>query len=277
MGFYSPSQLVQDAQRHNVAILPVCVNASQDNHTVVSQQNGLAIRLGMRQIKGLSEHGIQSVLANRPHSGYRHPSQVKQLSINKKDIELLASANALHNVSGDRFQTRWAIMDSASDLPLFSQIDDSFEKGHDEQGLQQPSEMQDLLEDFTSVGISLNKHPITLLEEANRLGRFTHMKDLKQQRHKSMVTVVGLVTGKQSPGTAAGVTFVTLEDNTGNINVVVWGATARAQQQAYLTAKALKVQGILEKEGEVVHVIAGKLIDITDEIVGLKTKSRDFH
>ncbi|MCG9551993.1 error-prone DNA polymerase [Vibrio sp. Isolate31] len=277
MGFYSPSQLVQDAQRHNVAILPVCVNASQDNHTVVSQQNGLAIRLGMRQIKGLSEHGIQSVLANRPHSGYRHPSQVKQLSINKKDIELLASANALHNVSGDRFQTRWAIMDSASDLPLFSQIDDSFEKGNDKQGLQQPSEMQDLLEDVTSVGISLNKHPITLLEEANRLGRFTHMKNLKQQRHKSMVTVVGLVTGKQSPGTAAGVTFVTLEDNTGNINVVVWGATARAQQQAYLTAKALKVQGILEKEGEVVHVIAGKLIDITDEIVGLKTKSRDFY
>ncbi|ARP37799.1 error-prone DNA polymerase [Vibrio syngnathi] len=272
MGFYSPSQLVQDAQRHNVAILPVCVNTSQDNHIVVEHQNGLAIRLGLRQIKGLSEHGIQSILANRPRSGYRHPSQVKQLSINKKDIELLASANALHNVSGDRFQTRWALMDSASDLPLFSQVHDDIKHS-----LHQPSEMQNLLEDFSSVGISLNKHPITLLEETNRLGRFTHMKDLKQQRHKSMVTVVGLVTGKQSPGTAAGVTFVTLEDNTGNINVVVWGATARAQQQAYLTAKALKVQGVLEKEGEVVHVIAGKLIDITDEIVGLNTKSRDFH
>ncbi|TKF01018.1 DNA polymerase III subunit alpha [Vibrio kanaloae] len=272
MGFYSPSQLVQDAQRHNLVILPVCVNTSQENHTVVSHQNGLAIRLGLRQIKGLSEHGIQSVLANRPHSGYRHPSQVKQLSINKKDIELLASANALHNVSGDRFQTRWALMDSASDLPLFRQAYDKVEHA-----LHKPNEMQDLLEDFTSVGISLNKHPITLLEEAGRLGRFTHMKDLIQQRHKSMVTVVGLVTGKQSPGTAAGVTFVTLEDSTGNINVVVWGATARAQQKAYLTAKALKVQGILEKEGEVMHVIAGKLIDITDEIVGLKTKSRDFH
>ena len=272
MGFYSPSQLVQDAQRHNVVILPVCVNASQDNHIVVEHQNGLAIRLGLRQIKGLSEHGIHSVLANRPQSGYRHPSQVKQLSMSKKDIELLASANALHNVSGNRFQTRWAMMDSASDLPLFSQVHDDIEHSW-----HQPSEMQNLLEDFSSVGISLNKHPITLLEEANRLGRFTHMKDLAQQRHKSMVTVVGLVTGKQSPGTAAGVTFVTLEDNTGNINVVVWGATARAQQQAYLTAKALKVQGILEKEGEVVHVIAGKLIDITEEIVGLNTKSRDFH
>ncbi|MGB2145547.1 MAG: error-prone DNA polymerase [Vibrio toranzoniae] len=277
MGFYSPSQLVQDAQRHNLVILPVCVNTSQENHTVVSHQNGLAIRLGLRQIKGLSEHGIQSVLANRPHSGYRHPSQVKQLSMSKTDIELLASANALHNVSGDRFQTRWAIMDSASDLPLFSQVYDDTKDDHGEHTLHKPNEMQDLLEDFTSLGISLNKHPITLLEEANRLGRFTHMKDLIQQRHKSMVTVVGLVTGKQSPGTAAGVTFVTLEDSTGNINVVVWGATARAQQKAYLTAKALKVQGILEKEGEVMHVIAGKLIDITDEIVGLKTKSRDFH
>ncbi|WP_135383968.1 error-prone DNA polymerase [Vibrio tasmaniensis] len=277
MGFYSPSQLVQDAQRHNVVVLPVCVNASQDNHTVIAHQNGLAIRLGLRQIKGFSEHGIQSVLANRPQSGYRHPSQVKQLSMNKKDIELLASANALHNVSGDRFQTRWAIMDSASDLPLFSQVYGDVGDGHDEHALHKPNEMQDLLEDFTSVGISLNKHPITLLEEAGRLGRFTHMKDLIQQRHKSMVTVVGLVTGKQAPGTAAGVTFVTLEDNTGNINVVVWGATARAQQQAYLTAKALKVQGVLEKEGEVVHVIAGKLIDITDDIIGLNTKSRDFH
>ncbi|MFA0193282.1 error-prone DNA polymerase [Vibrio artabrorum] len=272
MGFYSPSQLVQDAQRHNVVVLPVCVNASQDNHVVVKHQKGLAIRLGLRQIKGFSEHGIQCVLANRPPSGYRHPNQIKQLSMNKKDIELLASANALHNVSGDRFQTRWAIMDSVSDLPLFSQAYED-----DKQVLNKPNEMQDLLEDFTSTGLSLNKHPITLLEEANQLGRFTHMQDLKQQRHQSMVTVVGLVTGKQSPGTAAGVTFVTLEDNTGNINVVVWGSTARAQQQAYLTAKALKVQGILEKQGEVVHVIAGKLIDITDKIVGLHTQSREFH
>ncbi|MFA0070686.1 error-prone DNA polymerase, partial [Vibrio breoganii] len=103
---------------------------------------------------------------------------VKQLSMSKKDIELLASANALHNVSGNRFQTRWAMMDSASDLPLFSQVHDDIEHSW-----HQPSEMQNLLEDFSSVGISLNKHPITLLEEANRLGRFTHMKDLAQQRH----------------------------------------------------------------------------------------------
>ena len=108
--------------------------------------------------------------------------------------------------------------------------------------------MQDLLEDFTSVGISLNKLPITLLEVGQPIRSNHSYEDLKQQRHKSMVTVVGLVIGKQSPGTAAGVTFVTLEDNTGNIYMMVCETTARAQQQAYLTAKALKVQGILEKK-----------------------------
>ncbi|MFM2597859.1 error-prone DNA polymerase [Vibrio fortis] len=271
MGFYSPSQLVQDAQRHGVKVLPVCVNASQRDHIVVNQEQKLAIQLGLRQIKGLSEQAMESLVANRPYQGYRHPNQVTQLSINRRDIELLASANAMHSVSGDRFQTRWALMDSASELPLFRDIHES------PQPLRQPNATQDLLEDFTSTGISLNQHPISLLEQANKLGRFTHMQDLKHQRDKSMVTVVGVVTGKQSPGTAAGVTFFTLEDNTGNINVVVWKATARCQQQAYLTAKILKVKGIIEKEGDVLHVIAGQLIDLTDELEGLKTQSREFH
>jgi len=271
MGFYSPSQLVQDAQRHHVKVLPVCVNASQRDHTVVKTEQGLAIRLGLRQVKGLSEQAMESLVANRPYQGYTHPNQITQLSINRRDVELLASANAMHNVSGDRFQTRWTLMDSASELPLFRDV-------HEQpQPLRQPNATQDLLEDFTSTGISLNQHPITLLEQANKLGRFVHMQDLKHQRDKSLVTVVGVVTGKQSPGTAAGVTFFTLEDNTGNINVVVWKATARCQQQAYLTAKILKVKGIIEKEGDVVHVIAGQLIDLTDELTGLKTKSREFH
>ncbi len=95
--------------------------------------------------------------------------------------------------------------------------------------------------------------------------------------HQSLVTVVGVVTGKQAPGTAAGVTFFTLEDDTGNINVVVWQATARAQKQAYLTAKVLMVKGILEREGEVTHIIAGRLIDMTEKLQGLQSKSRDFH
>jgi error-prone DNA polymerase len=88
---------------------------------------------------------------------------------------------------------------------------------------------------------------------------------------------VGIVTGRQSPGTAAGVTFITLEDDTGNINVVIWQATARAQKQAYLSAKILQVKGILEKEGDVMHVVAGRLTDMSDKLTELDASSRDFH
>lgn len=190
----------------------------------------------------------------------------------RRDIELLASANAFQILSGNRYNARWAAMDSLSDLPLFHHIEEpsvSYQA--------QPSEYESLIEDYASTGLSLNRHPITLLEEAGILPRFTRMKQLVDKEHKSLVTVAGVVTGRQSPGTAAGVTFFTLEDDTGNINVVVWSATARAQKQAYLTSKILMVKGILEREGEVIHVIAGKLIDCTHYLSNLQSKSRDFH
>ncbi|MGF1756089.1 error-prone DNA polymerase, partial [Vibrio makurazakiensis] len=272
MGFYSASQLVQDAQRHGVTILPVCINQSQSDHTVVKQQGSLAIQLGLRIVKGLSKHGIECVIMNRPTQGYTHLNHVTQLSINRKDIELLASANAMQVLSGNRYKTRWHMMDSTNDLPLFNQLEEPTNTY-----THQPNEIQSLVEDFSSTGVTLNKHPITLLDEAGHLGRFHRLNQLQHIEHKSLVTVIGLVTGKQSPGTAAGVTFFTLEDDTGNINVVVWGATARAQQQAYLTAKVLKVKGILEREGQVIHVIAGRLIDMSDQLENLKTRSRDFH
>ncbi|GAL36917.1 DNA polymerase III alpha subunit [Vibrio maritimus] len=165
-------------------------------------------------------------------------------------------------------------MDSLDDLPLFqhgaqSAVADPLPY--------KPSAIEDMLEDFSSMNVSLSKHPITLLDEAGKLGRFTRMTELINKEHQSLVTVVGMVTGKQSPGTAAGVTFFTLEDDTGNINVVVWQATARAQKQAYLTSKILKVKGILEREGEVTHVIAGRLIDMTEQLSELKVQSREFH
>jgi len=140
-----------------------------------------------------------------------------------------------------------------------------------------PSEYQDLIEDYAATGLSLHKHPIQLLREAGQLSRVTTAKALKTIRHKQTVTVAGVVIGRQSPGTAAGVTFVTLEDDTGNINVVVWVATARAQKQAFLASKVLKVTGIVEREGDVIHVIAGRLQDITDTLDGLNSYSRDFH
>jgi len=272
MGFYSASQLVQDARRHKVDILPICVNASLYDHQMVSHQGGLAIRLGFRQIKGFSQQSAKQLIHARAKSGFTHAGQIKHIGLNRRDVELLASANAMHTLSQNRYQTRWAMMDSLSDLPLFQDTQDDTTPL-----IGTPTESQTLLEDYASTGLSLAKHPITLLDDAGVLGRFTRMQELKNKEHQSLVTVTGVVTGKQSPGTAAGVTFFTLEDDTGNINVVVWKATARAQKSAYLTAKILQVKGILEKEGEVHHVIAGRLIDMTDKLQGLHSKSRDFH
>lgn len=272
MGFYSASQLVQDAKRHHVSILPVSVNHSDYDHSVVPQQNGYAIQLGLRLIKGLSRKGAEQVLNNRPLSGFTDSQQLKRIGLTKKDIESMASANAFQSFCGDRYNTRWQVMDSVHDLPLFQ--------------TQEPSKKtfsftenatDALTEDYAATGLSLEQHPITLLDKAGKLGRFSRQVELLSKAHQSLVSVVGLVTGRQSPGTAAGVTFVTLEDDTGNVNVVVWARTARAQKQSYLTAKILRVDGILEHDGNVTHVIAGKLTDITEELSSLTAYSRDFH
>ncbi|WP_343290916.1 error-prone DNA polymerase [Vibrio harveyi] len=273
MGFYSPSQLIQDARRHGVEVLPVCINHSSYQHHLVKRPNGrLGVQLGFRLVKGFNQESAFRLVERRPSSGYRAIQEVKQILRNRRDIELLASANAFQILSGNRYNARWAAMDSLSDLPLFHHMEEPIVSYQ-----AQPSEYENLVEDYASTGLSLSRHPITLLEEAGKLPRFTRMKQLVEKEHKSLVTVVGVVTGRQSPGTAAGVTFFTLEDDTGNINVVVWRATARAQKQAYLTSKVLMVKGILEREGEVTHVIAGKLIDCTHNLAELKSKSRDFH
>ena len=272
MGFYSASQLVQDAKRHNVIVLPVCINTSTYDYQVVKHLNKLAIRLGFRQIKGFSRSSANSIVQLRPSQGFTHINQVKQCHLNKKDIELLSSADALYCLNQHRYQTRWDIMDSISDLPLFHHLEEERTLS-----LTAPSDYQTLLEDYATTGLSLRHHPITLLDQAKLIGRFTRMQELPCKNDQSLVTVVGVVTGKQSPGTASGVTFITLEDDTGNINVIVWKATARAQKSPYLNAKILKVKGILEKEGETLHVIAGKLIDLTSSMAELTAHSRDFH
>ena len=272
MGFYSASQLIQDARRHGICVLPVCVNHSDIDHQVVQHQQQRAIRLGLRQIKGLSSGGAQALIEQRPPQGFHYPGQLKRCALNQRDLEALASANALHAIADNRYATRWAMMDSLSDLPLFANLEEEAPPL-----THQPSDFDTLLEDYAALGLSLTQHPVTLLDQAGELGRFTRQRDLTGLAHQSLVTVVGVVTGRQSPGTAAGVTFFTLEDDTGNINVVVWQATARAQKSAYIGAKMLMVKGILEREGSVIHVIAGRLIDLTPKLEQLQTRSRNFH
>lgn len=275
MGFYSPSQLIQDAQRHNIRVLPLCINHSVWDHQLENNNGTMSMRLGFRLVKGLREATIEQVVSSRnnksPEPRFNHIAELKRLSIPRNELEALASSNALSSLAGNRFSSRWQMMDSEQDLPLFANVAEA-PTSYDIK----PTQYEELIEDYSSLGLSIDKHPIQLLRQSGRLGRYTPAVELVNVKHQTPVTVVGLVTGKQSPGTASGVTFITLEDDTGNTNVVVWVATARAQKQSYLTAKVLKVKGTLEKEQQVTHVIAGKLIDLTPELEQLELNSREF-
>jgi error-prone DNA polymerase len=285
MGFYSASQIIQDAKQHHVNVLGFCVNKSNYDHSLQGSMSSikdasklgvnntdLCIRMGLRLIKGLKSESINTVVKHRPIGGYQSIDQIRQLAIPSPCLQALASANAFSSMADNRYQARWELMDSVMELPLFAQhtsANDSYAK--------QPSLFDNLVEDYASTGLSIDLHPIALLRQANLLPKFYTADTLVDVPHQTLVSVVGVVTGKQSPGTAAGVTFITLEDHTGNISVVVWQSSAREQKKAYMNAKILQIKGILERgDGGVIHVIAGRLIDQTHLLAQLDTKTREF-
>jgi len=273
MGFYSPAQLIQDAKRHEIEILPVCVNSSDYDHTMEYHNRNWAIRLGIRLVKGANNIDADKLIKQRPKSGFTGINQIKGLNLPSHFIEAIASANAFHSVCENRYATRWLLMDTENDLPLLNQ-----QKTSKTNNIPCPSQTEILLEDYRATTLSLHSHPISLLRQANLLPRYTPASKLAAQPNQTHISVIGLVISRQRPGTSKGVTFITLEDDTGNINVVVWLATSRAQQQAYLKSTVLQVKGILERgDGDVTHIIAGKLVDFSHLLEELNNKSRDFH
>ncbi|WP_227537698.1 error-prone DNA polymerase [Marinobacter litoralis] len=275
MGFYSPSQLVQDARRHAVTVLPPDVNFSNWEHTLEGPNQHL--RLGLRIVQGLSRHGGQSVHENRPTQGYRSASELRTTAkLNQRDMELLAGANAMAGFTSDRHQAYWQLLEYEEPSALFAQETEADYQPQPCNQLPTPTEGQNVLADYRSQGLTLQRHPLVLLREQGHLQHCLTAEQLKSTRPGIPVQVAGLVTGRQRPGSAAGVTFVTLEDETGNVNIVVWLATARQQRKPLLTARLLHVKGVVEKEGDIVHVMAGKLSDLSHLINTLPVSSRDF-
>ena len=269
MGFYSPAQLIQDAARHQVYALPVDINKSSIDHTVVDNHR---FRLGLRQVNGLSDKAMNTLISQRPETGFSSLTEIKSLGLSRSELSALASANALKTLAKDRFNTRWQLMDSQMTLPLLKDQSDSTPQ------MLAPTAVEDLIEDYASLNLSLSQHPVRLLLEQHPLPHLTLANEVLNKAHKSPIRVVGCVVGRQAPGTAGGGTFMTLEDHTGNLNVVVWQSTARLQKKAFISSKILEVRGILERSEEgVTHIIAGKLIDHSDKFEQLLMHSRDFH
>ena len=274
MGFYSASQLTQDARRHGVEIRPVDVNRSDWDCTLEARDDGqAAMRLGLRQVKGLSEDAGRQVAVARGETAYSSIQQLQERTgLDRRELGALASAGALVSLEGHRHRARWAVAGVEQPTPLFTSMD-RFEAVP---LLKKPTEGQDIVADYQSLGLTLERHPLQLLR--HRLDRFHYRPAarLPELATGSPVSVAGLVITKQRPGTASGVTFVTLEDETGHINLIVWKAIAEQFRAALLNARLMGIRGELQIEGEVVHVIAGQLVDHTDMLGNLVVTSRDF-
>ncbi|MFQ5936691.1 MAG: OB-fold nucleic acid binding domain-containing protein, partial [Acidiferrobacterales bacterium] len=270
MGFYAPAQLVQDARRHGVQVLPVDVCTSEWDCTL----GGDALRLGLRMVKGLSRAGGDRIVAARTQAPFISVNDLARRAVlSRGDLETLARAGALANLSGNRRQARWQVLGVETPLPVLP--DAPTREGLP---LLRPlTEGEDIVTDYKSVGLTLRRHPLTLLRH-----RLTHLDmltaaELWQLPHGYAVRTAGLVITRQRPGTATGVLFLTLEDETGHFNVVVWGSLAQRYRQAVLGARLLGVVGEIQREGEVLHVIARHLEDHSTLLGRLVTRSRDFH
>ena len=297
MGFYSPSQLIQDAKRHHVVIKPIDVTKSDWAHTLEPDTNGqAALRLGLRMVKGFSESDASAITEQRQYRPFKSAEDLaERCKINNQHMEFLARAGALHMLSGHRHQAHWAVAGIQKPMALARSEHKVAEskanyrlppptQQHDV-SLPTPSPQADMLNDYRYTGLTLGKHPILLLREQGKLGRCRTAQQIENWRHGQGAQVAGLVTGRQRPGTATGVLFVTLEDETGNTNIVVWARVLERFRAELLQGQLLKIKGVVERDNSVVHLIAGHIEDATHLLAQMDTatsnnlkafKSRDF-
>lgn len=286
MGFYSASQLVQDARRHHITVLPVDINHSDYDHclqAVANAQQPWGIRLGFCQVKSLAAAKAQVLVAARGATPFTHLTELAaRTGLTADDLKLLAEADALQSLAGDRHQAHWQAAALQPFNPLLHKAET--QTSHD-LTTPAPTLEKNILDDYTTTGLTLRSHPLALLRNEPPFDRCKTSAELLLVNHGRFVRVAGLVTGRQRPGTAKGTIFVTLEDETGNINVVVWKATQDNFRQALLTAKLLLVKGVVEVSRSsiapaytVVHVVAGQLHDYSARLTEqFALQSRDFH
>jgi len=274
LGFYSPDQLVQDARRHGIAVRPVDVRYSDWDCTLedVVEGRAAAIRLGMREIAGFREDSAQRVMAARAQGSFEDVAQLcERAALDERDRALLAEAGALKGLAGHRHRARWAVGGIEKQLPLFGTVAES------RVSLPVPDPWQELRADYGSIGLSLGRHPLSMLRRQLAARRCRRSRELAPLPHGTPVRMAGLVTLRQRPETASGVTFVTLEDEDGLFNVVVWRDVGERQRRVLLEARLLQVEGRVESADGVQHLIAARLEDLSPLLGGLGgPRSRDF-
>ncbi len=274
MGFYAPSQLVQDARRHGVRIRPVDVRHSNWECTLEPVAEAPpALRLGLRMIKGLSKAGAERLLAARRERSFDDIQDLGRRSrLTRGDLECLAAADALRGLCGHRHRAFWAVSDWQPPTPLFP-VERNVEG---EPLLRAPTEGADLIADYATLGLTLGRHPLALLRAPLRRRGIQPAAALRDLTNGSPATAAGLVICRQRPASASGVIFMTLEDESGHVNIVVWPHVVAAQHAALLHARLLAVTGTIQQEQGVLHLIARRAHDYSAWLGRLPADSRDF-
>jgi error-prone DNA polymerase len=288
MGFYQPAQLVQDVRRHGVKVLPVdirysnwdcALESSQSDTSKPDQQpSKLALRLGLRMIKGMRENSALRLERAR-HTGVFTSIQdlARRAELDKHDLAVLAEAAALRGLAGHRHRARWEI--AAAEKPVQGLLLKAPETGKSAEpgiSIRPPTEADDTRADYASTNLTLGRHPIALIRPILRRRRAIAACDLPKLKHGTRVRACGLITMRQRPATASGTIFLTLEDETGYVNAVIWPRLWEKQRAEILSASVLAVDGVVETDGEVHHLIADRVHDFSNLTKGLLTRSRDF-
>ncbi len=274
MGFYSASQLVQDLRRHGVDVRAVDVNVSHWDCSLEAGEEGAAVlRLGLRMVKGLSESAGERIVGARDDGCYEEvQGLMERAALDRRELGVLATSGALRVLSGDRHKARWAVAGAEKPLPLFHSV----ERYEAAPLLKKPTEGQNIVADYQSTGLTLERHPLCLLRRHLDRYHYVTAGQLCNMQNGQSLYVAGLVITKQRPGTASGVTFVTLEDESGYINLIVWKKVAEEFRSELLSARLLGIAGELQIEGKVIHVIAQQLFDHSEMLGELSVSSRDF-
>jgi len=311
MGFYAPAQIVRDAQQHGVEVRPVDVNESEWDCTLeerrsdgaterrrVTQEkstwglDGPALRLGFRQISGMRQDHVERLIAARRRHG-RFTSieefhQVTELPV--ATIKRLAEADAFGSVGDSRRPAVWNTLPLRdTDAPLFDSVASSLRRG----ACPEPAERvapslpdlpamplgQEVMTDYATLRLSLKKHPVAIVRpslDERKILTAAQIND-PNMPHGRWVKVAGLVLIRQRPGTASGIVFETLEDETGIVNLIVRPDIYERNRPAARHAALLQCDGYLERQGQVVHIMAKRLFDLSGLLHGYRLESRDFH
>ena len=282
MGFYAPAQIVRDAREHGVEIRPVCINESRWDCTLEDEAAGATVvkappldgegsrnpascrfplRLGLRMVRGLANLHAAQILAARGEAAFVSIEDVwRRSGVPLAALEKLADADGFAGFGVDRRQALWQVRGlGEAPLPLFAALEDR----EPEVALTPLTAGREVVEDYRSVQLSLRAHPVAFLRPELDRRKVTRCGDLARTRDGRPVEVAGIVLIRQRPGSAKGVLFLTIEDETGIANAVLWPDRFEAQRRIVLSASMISIRGVVQREGEIIHVITARMEDLT--------------